>query len=1071
MTGDAQKLLDQILNDLKSDGTSRQLEGIQTLEKVTYSSKAILFELERLAIHGVDDVRAAALAALGSKTNQYISQQLSNLSRSDRQFVLKQIEFWEENKLIEPYRAEVLRRRHDFDTKLSSASKTVPEPITEAPPAVSPVVVPEAPAGPRPSLMQTLLSEASIKIYLYLGSFFVIASALILAAIVQAARLPILAVATLAFGGGALLIRRRLPQPSFALFIVFSFLLPIDANVFEETLGLAEPSLSIYWTIIFLVMAFIWSFSTWFYESRFFSVVAFVSLSFAFYRAGGIFQTERELNLFLLMIGALVGLEGVSLLKKWKDDTFTSPLFWAVQAQTIFLLMASFILTVTRAFEPDFANGWWILIALTWILAASFYVVSNILFPFVFFPWMAAATLLPISWFFLNVFDAPPPAHAFGFWVWGTVFALGSEVLLRPSLERIKKFHGPLIVGSVPMFLASFLTTIFWNKPSLTFAIFGATALVYASLHFIRPRWFIWIGALLSAMCAYFTFFFLPAIEKASIPFVYQLLLASVLLVTTELFAKSHLSFKSVSRWPAIAFGVFISLICLTTALADLDHAGRTALVLMVYAVLFTLHALHSKQHLLGYFATATASLAVIYTLEHFNLDLWLPALTVLSLLYYSTGFLVRRGADVKAWGNVLINSGLTLGALLSLIAFVMSKETSGWYILVVALLFALETFARPLALLEVVVEVLFSISLYRILDDFGVTSKVTNIGHFLFGASIIWLGSEMIFGRFLREKRLHRPIVLSIGYILVFLSTFALWDGADATAPMIYFVLYAAFFALYAYLQREPRLGYLATAFVPLAVIKLYDVLNFEKWIFPLIALAVLYYACGFLLRRNQKAIGWDIVLLYSGLGLAVFTSFSAPFQGGLDASLSVAIAATLFAVEAFSRREVWLALPANLLYLMSYFMILTGLNVEEPQFYSIGAALLGMLMHYLLTRAGSKTGAFMAGMLSQFVLLGTTYVQMVSTSRLMFFFVLFAQSMIVLVYGLIQRSRSLVITPIAFVVLGVVTVIYSALKGLSSVVLIGCTGVVLLMLGIVAVILRERITRLGEQLSEWRP
>jgi len=154
-----------------------------------------------------------------------------------------------------------------------------------------------------------------------------------------------------------------------------------------------------------------------------------------------------------------------------------------------------------------------------------------------------------------------------------------------------------------------------------------------------------------------------------------------------------------------------------------------------------------------------------------------------------------------------------------------------------------------------------------------------------------------------------------------------------------------------------------------------------------------------------------------------------------------------------------------------MSYFMILTGINVEEPQFYSIGAALLGILMHFLLTRAGSKTGAFIAGMLSQFVLLGTTYVQMVSTSRLMFFFVLFAQCMIVLVYGLIQRSRSLVITPIAFAVLGVITVIYSALKGLSSVVLIGCTGVVLLMLGIVAVILRERITRLGEQLSEWSP
>jgi hypothetical protein len=150
---------------------------------------------------------------------------------------------------------------------------------------------------------------------------------------------------------------------------------------------------------------------------------------------------------------------------------------------------------------------------------------------------------------------------------------------------------------------------------------------------------------------------------------------------------------------------------------------------------------------------------------------------------------------------------------------------------------------------------------------------------------------------------------------------------------------------------------------------------------------------------------------------------------------------------------------------------MFLLDLNVEEPQFYSIGAALLGMLMHYLLTRAGSKTGAFIAGMLSQLVLLGTTYIQMVSTERLSFFFVLFIQSMLVLIYGLIQRSRSLVITPIVFAVIGVMTVIYTALKGLGPVILIGSTGVLLLMAGIAAVLMRERITRIGEQLSDWKP
>ena len=150
---------------------------------------------------------------------------------------------------------------------------------------------------------------------------------------------------------------------------------------------------------------------------------------------------------------------------------------------------------------------------------------------------------------------------------------------------------------------------------------------------------------------------------------------------------------------------------------------------------------------------------------------------------------------------------------------------------------------------------------------------------------------------------------------------------------------------------------------------------------------------------------------------------------------------------------------------------MLLWQLEVDQPQYYSIGAALLGLVMHFLLTRAGSQTGTFIAGMLSQLVLLGTTYIQMVSTEKLSFFVVLFIQSLIVLIYGLIQRSRSLVITPLIFSVLGVMTVVYSALKGLGPVILIGSTGVLLLAAGIVAVLLRERITRLGEQLSEWKP
>ena len=361
----------------------------------------------------------------------------------------------------------------------------------------------------------------------------------------------------------------------------------------------------------------------------------------------------------------------------------------------------------------------------------------------------------------------------------------------------------------------------------------------------------------------------------------------------------------------------------------------------------------------------------------------------------------------------------------------------------------------------------LLSLALYLILDDFYVRS----IEHFVFGASLIWLGGDMVLGRINGEKRAYSPIILIVGYTLVLMSTFFLWDESDAVIPTIYLSLYTVFFMLYAFLHNKPRRGYLATTFLALALIKFCEILNVEEWIFPLIALSVLYYLSGYWLRRNQNADGWDNMFINSGLGLAVLVSFASPFHDGSDTSIPVAIAATLFAAEAFALRKVWWALPANALYLISYFMILAELDVDEPQFYSIGAALLGMLMHYLLTRAGSKTGAFVAGMLSQLVLLGTTYIQMLSTERLLFFFILFIQSMVVMVYGLIQRSRSLVITPIVFAVLGVVTVVYSALKGLGPVILIGSTGIVLLTAGIVAVLMRERITKLGAQLSDWKP
>ena len=1067
-TNDKQETLDRLLEELKSNEAARCLKALEELNTLHFSSPAIVKELEKLAIHHSNDkVRSHAIHSLGTSVHQYVRRQTNKLNQTDRLFLLKQIDGWEADGLLPSNLADVIAGRYDFDIlpPVTASKSAAPVEQQPPPPSMTPELV--VPTGPRLSLTQTLLSEASIKIYLYLGAFFVISSALILAALVEAARLPILAAATLAFGGTALVLRKRLPQPSFALFIVFSFLLPIDANVLEETIGLTEPSLSIYWTIIFLMMAFIWGVSVWFYESRFFSAVAFVALSLTFYRAGEILDTEAELQILLGMLASLAGLGGTFVLKKWKDNNFSLLVFGLAQIQVLGLLLLSFGLVIFHAFEAGIASGWWLVVVLTWLTAASFYALSDMLNRFILFPWMAVVSLLPIPWFLLKTFDPGEPIYAFGFWIWGAILALVSEAALRLAGERLKRYHWALLTGSVALFFTAFLIAFLWDEPALTLIVLTLIAVIYGILHLVRPRWYAWSGALFSALLAYFAFFALPAIERLEVPLIYQFLVVSILLVVPELFTRLPLSLHSQTRAPAIALGVVVSMLGITVALADLENTGRGALVLVAYAVLLTLHAFHGERAWLGYFAAACESLALVYALDHFHLDLWLPALTLLAALYYAAGFFFRRDEEMKAWGNVFIDSGLVLGALLSLTSLVLSKETSGWYILLIALFFAVETIARPLAWLELAVEALLSISLYQILDDFD----TNRISHFLFGASLIWLGGDLIFHHLLQTKRVFRSIILTAGYILVGLSTFTLLGDSNPSTPTVYFFLYAAFFVLYAMLYREPRFGYLAAAFLALAVIKISELLDFEEWIFPLIALAVTYYAAGYWLRWAQKASGWDETLRYSGLALGVLTSLAALFQGGLDASIPIAIAATLFAVEAFALRSVWWALPADLLYLLSYFVILLELNVDEPQFYSIGAALLGMLMHFLLTRAGSKTGAFIAGMLSQLVLLGTTYIQIVSTEKLMFFFVLFVQSMLVLVYGLIQRSRSLVITPIAFAVVGVMTIVYSALKGLGPVILIGSTGVVLLIAGIIAVLIRERITKLGEQLSDWKP
>lgn len=1060
-----EEILIDIYTNLKSADDVAVLQGIETLTKINFSSEAVRNQLEKLSTQSSNnDIRKAALSALNLPAQRNVRGRVNKLQRGDRYVILQEINDWEKGGLLAKENAEVIRRRYDFDFAPLSAPTPVARqaaathPETPAPIRASTI----ARSEPRPSLLQTLTSEASIKVYLYLGAFFVIAAAAILGAAIPELRLPILILGTLIFGGLAVVIKKRLPQPSFALFIVFSFLLPITANTIEETLrqtlDISNAFSAGYWVFIFFVMAVVWSGATWLYESRLFSVTAFGSLVLAALRVGNIFEAEAEFFTAMSGLAAVTGLAGYWLLKKWKDAKFALPLFLAAQGVQGIILLVSLSIFGINTFDPSSASLWHLGTFFTWTFAFVFYILSNILLPFLFFPWLAVGTLIPMPWFLAAAFDLESLGSTILLITWGAMLAIASELTHRIELTR--KYSLPALLASMPTFVLAIITGFVYSTALGMIAAFGV-AVIYAVLHTLRTRWWLWTLALLSFIIAYFAFFELDFMQKLDIFFGYPTLLLSILFLLPDLLLKKDFSADIEWRMPPRIAGALFTLFT-SSAILFYNESNHVAICFAAYTLFFAAYTFAQRRAIFGYLPATYLPLAILFALDHFNIDVWQPALTGLAVLYFIIGAAIRTR---EGWAKVFRYSALTLGTLISFTALMQQKEYGGWYALVIGLLFIAEMYLSRSGWFEVGAPVLFTLGASLILQDL----HVFETSYHLLTYSIIWLLADLLAHFAFPNPRPMAWGVRGVGGILALVNYLILFGESDASTAAFGFAIYTLLFLIISLLYRQPTLFYAFTLTLPLFVAFLFRSFEITKWIHPVIVIAVIYYAAGFFLRLIKRAAGWDLSLLYSGLGLGVIVSLGAPAAGGVDAAIPVAAAATLFAVEAFAKKNVWLAFPANGLYLLSYFIILYELNVDEPQFFSMGAALLGLVQHYLLVRAGSKTGAFVMGMLSQFVLLGTTYLEMVNQNELIYFVVLFFQSLAVLVYGLVIRSRSLTFFPIGFVVLGVVTVVYSALKGVATIFLIGCTGILLLMLGVFAVLLRERLAKLGERLSDW--
>jgi hypothetical protein len=1061
-------VLKEILSGLQSGDAANRLNAIAELKSCSFSSEAIRNELERTAVNDEDEsVRREALAALDLPTHRHVRSRTNKLTMGNRFVVLNEINEWEKLGLLDKSKSSVLRRRYDFDA--APAAKPADEPsLSQEKPIDTVQPAKESPfdfaqgekATPRLTLTQTLLSEANIKISLYLGAFFVVASAAILGAFVDIFRIPLLILGTVFFGGTSIAIRKRLPQPSFALFIVFSFFLPITANVVEDTLNLSAPFTAAYWVVIGLFMTVIWGGGTWLYTSRLFSLTAFAALATAFYRVGDIFGAEPELTAATLGIALLAGLAGVWLLKKWQDAKFALPLFLAAQLLQFGLLSAYQGMFMFGT--PNFyASPLWNLpLAFAWAIAFPFYIFSNLLYPFILFPWLAASTLIFIPWALGSAFETGNLTNAILFAIWGLVLSAASEIINRNSTA--KKYSLPILLASIPV-LSFAVVSGFNHNTALGFAAALFVTLIYGVLHFLQrsPRGWLWALALLYFVIAYFSFFTLPFMEKTDIPVVYRQLGLALIFLTLELLLQ-----KASRAWslPPKLLGSVFTLIATIAFLPE--SSERAAIGFAILTVFFVIYTAVQRKAIYGYLPAAFLALTIFFTLDHFKLDAWLPALTGLAALY----FIIGTGKNM--WSAMLRYSGLILGTTIALAALITTKETGGWYALVIGLLFAAEMYLSRNGWFEIGMPVIFNIGVFLILRDLN----IDELPHHLLAYSLVWLGTDLVSHVAFKGARPLKWIVRGVGAMLTAINYLFLFFDKSAATATLGFGLYSLLFLTVSLVYRQPNLFYAFTLTLPLFVTFAFRNFDITKWIHPVIFLAMGYYALGFFLRLVKRAPDWDTTLLFSGLGIGVAVSAAAPTFSGLDAAIPVAFAATLWAVEAFWRKNVWLGFPANGLYLLAYFIILIELKVDQPQFFSMGAALLGMIQHYLLTRAGSKTGTFVMGMLSQLTLLGTTYIQMVSNGSegLIYFVVLFFQAIAVLFYGVVIRSRSLTFTPIFFSVVGVLSVlyivVYDLLDAFTTILMVGCTGILLIGLGIAAVLMRERITKFGEKLSEWQ-
>ncbi len=359
---------------LQAPESTERLAALDELRKIGTSTPSILQHVERMALGDpIDEVRRAARAVLENPGHRKTYQSMTALSSQERQVVLQEIRTWSDAGLVPLAQAEIIGRRYSYDAAPPPIETTAeitcgaprasggPNASSNAgalPPTVLDAVPSERDEHQRRPLSRRLLRHRCRPGPLRSGRI--------------RARLPILAAVTGVFGVASLALEKRLPRPSFVLFLVFSSLLLIDAGVIAGMLRLQGAASAAYWGVVLGMTTILWAFSTRDFASRLLSLAAFVSLEFSAVSFGRLADPPDTMTLVLCSLAAVAGVLGAGALARWRGRTFAVPLFVLVQATEALVLFAGFTMALVLLATPgDSAPNEWISLAAAWGIGAT----------------------------------------------------------------------------------------------------------------------------------------------------------------------------------------------------------------------------------------------------------------------------------------------------------------------------------------------------------------------------------------------------------------------------------------------------------------------------------------------------------------------------------------------------------------------------------------------------------------------------------------------------------------------------------------------------------------------------